>query len=121
MAIAKDEPDVGKTDARSDHWGKFDEKADDGFFLGYSLVARVFKREMASTSVRTNPSLMINSWYHEKPLNQFTRNDDSIPYVPAFDPLSTNNITIPDLITTKPEVISSSPDLPVTDDLPFSS
>ncbi|GKA99329.1 hypothetical protein Tco_0827266 [Tanacetum coccineum] len=41
MAIAEDEPDVGKTDARS-----------------------------------------------EKPLNQFTRNDDSIPYVPAFDPVA---------------------------------
>ncbi|GKE21619.1 retrovirus-related pol polyprotein from transposon TNT 1-94 [Tanacetum coccineum] len=76
---------------------------------------------MTSTSVRTNPSLMINSWYQEKPLNQFTRNDDSIPYVPVFDPLSTNNITVPHLITTTPEIISSSPDLPVTDDLPFFS
>ncbi|GJR16141.1 retrovirus-related pol polyprotein from transposon TNT 1-94 [Tanacetum coccineum] len=26
-----------------DHLGKFDEKADDGFFLGYSLVAKAFK------------------------------------------------------------------------------
>nr|GEV63063.1 retrovirus-related Pol polyprotein from transposon TNT 1-94 [Tanacetum cinerariifolium] len=26
-----------------DHLGKFDEKADDGFFLGYSLVAKVFR------------------------------------------------------------------------------
>ncbi|GJW98640.1 hypothetical protein Tco_0180448 [Tanacetum coccineum] len=27
----------------TDHLGKFDEKADDGFFLGYSLVAKAFK------------------------------------------------------------------------------
>ncbi|GJX37569.1 retrovirus-related pol polyprotein from transposon TNT 1-94 [Tanacetum coccineum] len=26
-----------------DHLGKFDEKADDGFFLGYSLVAKAFR------------------------------------------------------------------------------
>ncbi|GJS54362.1 hypothetical protein Tco_0627724 [Tanacetum coccineum] len=26
-----------------DHWGKFDEKADDGFFLGYSPVAKAFR------------------------------------------------------------------------------
>ncbi|GKC33509.1 retrovirus-related pol polyprotein from transposon TNT 1-94 [Tanacetum coccineum] len=51
-----------------------------------------------------------------KTLNHYTSYDD---YVPAFDPLSTNNITIPDLITPTTKIISSSsesPDSPVTDD-----
>ncbi|GKA31507.1 retrovirus-related pol polyprotein from transposon TNT 1-94, partial [Tanacetum coccineum] len=73
-----------------DHMGKFDEKVDDGFFLGYSLVAKVFRvfnikekkwkkpimlplvkmmkqflnpaqRVMKSTSMKIDPSLMMNS------------------------------------------------------------
>nr|GEW16631.1 retrovirus-related Pol polyprotein from transposon TNT 1-94 [Tanacetum cinerariifolium] len=73
-----------------DHLGKFDEKADDGFFLGYSLVAKAFKvfsirrqemeetfhvtfsdddeaisqtstEVMLSTSMKLTPSLMMNS------------------------------------------------------------
>ncbi|GJS33583.1 retrovirus-related pol polyprotein from transposon TNT 1-94 [Tanacetum coccineum] len=70
-----------------DHLGKFDEKADDAFFLGYSLVAKAFRvfniirQEMEetyhvkfnelnevitqtnkATSMKRCPFLMINSW-----------------------------------------------------------
>ncbi|GKE98280.1 hypothetical protein Tco_0021631, partial [Tanacetum coccineum] len=34
-----------------------------------------------------------------KPPTQLARNDDALPYVSVFEPLSTNNITIPDTIT----------------------
>ncbi|GJT13572.1 retrovirus-related pol polyprotein from transposon TNT 1-94 [Tanacetum coccineum] len=73
-----------------DHLGKFDEKADDGFFLGYSLVVKAFRvfnirrqemeetvhvtfseddeaisypaqKGMQSTSMKIDPSLMMNS------------------------------------------------------------
>ncbi|GJV48792.1 hypothetical protein Tco_1439004 [Tanacetum coccineum] len=69
-----------------DHLGKFDEKADDGFYLGYSLVAKAFRgsKRHAMAALR-NPS-------------QSTRNDDYLPYVLAFDPLSTNNIIINDSV-----------------------
>ncbi|GJV86645.1 hypothetical protein Tco_1530583 [Tanacetum coccineum] len=43
------------------------------FFLGYSLVAKAFRKKSFSNS----------------------GNDDYLPYVPAFNPLSTNNIIIP--------------------------
>ncbi|GJR69562.1 hypothetical protein Tco_0015627 [Tanacetum coccineum] len=45
--------------------GKFNAKADDGFFLGYSLVAKAFKGVMKSTSMKTDPFLMMNSLYQE--------------------------------------------------------
>nr|GEY70050.1 hypothetical protein [Tanacetum cinerariifolium] len=57
-------------DSTRDHLGKFNEKADDGFFLGEDDES-IFK---SSTD------------------------DDYFPYIPAFDPLSTNNITILDLV-----------------------
>nr|GEY52106.1 retrovirus-related Pol polyprotein from transposon TNT 1-94 [Tanacetum cinerariifolium] len=44
-----------------DHLEKFDEKADDGFFLGYSLVAKAFRKGKQSTLMKTDPSLMMNS------------------------------------------------------------
>ncbi|GJS04212.1 retrovirus-related pol polyprotein from transposon TNT 1-94 [Tanacetum coccineum] len=44
-----------------DHLGKFDEKEDDGFFLGYLFMCRAFRKVMQSTSMRINPSLMMNS------------------------------------------------------------
>ncbi|GJS76264.1 hypothetical protein Tco_0726145 [Tanacetum coccineum] len=50
-----------------------------------------------------------------------TRNDDYLPYVPAFDPLSTNNITIPSIITPithNINPIDDSPDLSVAYDHP---
>nr|GEU64968.1 retrovirus-related Pol polyprotein from transposon TNT 1-94 [Tanacetum cinerariifolium] len=60
-----------------------------------------------------------------KPFNQYTRYDDSISYVPAFNPLSTNNITIiPDPIAPLTEIISHSSESPnslVTNDHPITS
>ncbi|GKE85118.1 hypothetical protein Tco_1558860, partial [Tanacetum coccineum] len=54
-----------------------------------------------------------------KPPTQRTRNDDFLPYVHAFDPLSTNNFTIPDIVTSITHNINlsdESPDLLVADD-----
>nr|GEZ57040.1 hypothetical protein [Tanacetum cinerariifolium] len=66
-----------------DHLGKFDKKADDGLFLGYSLVAKVFsvfnirRQEMKET-------------YHVT----FNEDDEAISQS-TYDPLPTNNINIP--------------------------
>nr|GEY80275.1 hypothetical protein [Tanacetum cinerariifolium]GEY80347.1 hypothetical protein [Tanacetum cinerariifolium] len=110
-----------------DHLGKFDKKADDGFFLGYSSVAKAFRvfnirrQEMEETyhvtfneadEVITQTStegVEINfnknkSFPDDEFLiprinpSQSTRIDDYHLYVPAFDPFYTNNITIPDFI-----------------------
>ncbi|GJV15600.1 hypothetical protein Tco_1360923 [Tanacetum coccineum] len=80
---------VSQTWSSKYHLGKLDEKADDGFFLGYSPVAKALgvfnirrqeiKETYHSMKLMKNPSLCIG-------------NDDHLPYVPAFDPLSTNNI-----------------------------
>ncbi|GJU23640.1 retrovirus-related pol polyprotein from transposon TNT 1-94 [Tanacetum coccineum] len=99
-----------------DHLGKFNEKVDDGFFLRYSLLAKAFRvfnvrrQEMEETFHVTfneadevirqtstegddiifneNRSLLDDEfWVPSKTPTKFTRNDDSIPYVPTFDPI----------------------------------
>ncbi|GKF30055.1 hypothetical protein Tco_0096397, partial [Tanacetum coccineum] len=106
-----------------DHLGKFDEKADDGFFLGYSSVAKDFRvfnirrQEMEKayhvTFSEDNEAISQSSTegdetnFNEKrsfddeflvqrnKVSQCSSNNDYFPYVPAYDPLSTNNINIP--------------------------
>ncbi|GJZ83425.1 retrovirus-related pol polyprotein from transposon TNT 1-94, partial [Tanacetum coccineum] len=56
-----------------DHLGKFDEKADDGFFLGYSLVAKAFRdsispKEHAKLS-HTNNDQVLNEPDHLESAN----------------------------------------------------
>ncbi|GJZ46775.1 retrovirus-related pol polyprotein from transposon TNT 1-94 [Tanacetum coccineum] len=78
------------------HLEKIDEKSDDGFFLGHSSVAkaiRVFnirRKEMEET-------LHLTFSKDDEAISQSsTECDDYFSYVPAYDPLSTNNITILD-------------------------
>ncbi|GKA54742.1 hypothetical protein Tco_0753691 [Tanacetum coccineum] len=89
-----------------DHLGKFDEKADDGFFLN-SLV---LKHSGYSTSEGKKWKKLI-----------MLGKDDYFPYVPAFDLLSTNNITIPNPISPTAHDINStdeSPELSIADEHP---
>ncbi|GJW70807.1 hypothetical protein Tco_0127724 [Tanacetum coccineum] len=91
-----------------DHMGKFDEKANDGFFLGYSLVVKAFRvfnirrQEMEDT-------------YHVT----FSKDDEEISKssIEAFDPLSTNNI----IIQSKPITLSDplTPSDPITPSNPI--
>ncbi|GKA53741.1 retrovirus-related pol polyprotein from transposon TNT 1-94 [Tanacetum coccineum] len=119
-----------------DHLGKFNEKEDDGFFLGYSLVAKAFRffnirrQEMeetfhvtfseddeaiSQTSIEGN-SIKFNE-VSSFPDDEFleprnidtlcTANTEYFPYVPAFDCLSTNShITPPETPT---PLVSSTP------------
>ncbi|GJT53375.1 hypothetical protein Tco_0988429 [Tanacetum coccineum] len=108
-----------------DHLGKFDEKANDGFFLGYSLVAKAFRvfnirrheiKESYHVTFNEADEVITQISIEGDEINfnenmsfpddeflvprinpsQRISNDDYLLYVPAFDPLSTNNITIPD-------------------------
>ncbi|GKE86134.1 retrovirus-related pol polyprotein from transposon TNT 1-94, partial [Tanacetum coccineum] len=88
-----------------DRLGKFDEKADDGFFLGYSSMAKAFRvfnirrQEMGET-------------FHVP----FSEDDEAISqtkyfsYVPAFDRLSTNNHVSSEPIITSSPLVSSTPE-----------
>ncbi|GJR15010.1 retrovirus-related pol polyprotein from transposon TNT 1-94 [Tanacetum coccineum] len=54
-----------------DHLGKFDEKANDGFFLGYSLVAKAFRTTEAlptptTLSQTTNPLAPQDRWSRDR-------------------------------------------------------
>ncbi|GJY99291.1 putative reverse transcriptase domain-containing protein [Tanacetum coccineum] len=133
-----------------DHLGKFDEKDDDAFFLGYSHMAKDFRefnirrKELEETfhvtfneadevirhtgietddiNFNENRSFPYDEFLvSRKPFNQYTWYADSIPYVLAFDPLSTNNITIVlDPITPSTEISNpffKSPYSPVIDDV----
>ncbi|GJV20641.1 retrovirus-related pol polyprotein from transposon TNT 1-94 [Tanacetum coccineum] len=73
-----------------DHLGKFDEKADDGFFLGYSSLAKAFR----VFSIRMQE---MKESYHVT----FSENDDAISQTSteAYYPLSSNNINIPKSVT----------------------
>ncbi|GJS81596.1 retrovirus-related pol polyprotein from transposon TNT 1-94 [Tanacetum coccineum] len=111
-----------------DHLGKSDAKADDGFFLGYSLVAKAFRvfnikrQEMEETNHVTfneddeaisksstegdeinfneNRSFPDDEFLiPRRKVSQCSSIDDCFPYVPSHDSLSTNNISIPDNAT----------------------
>ncbi|GJU03386.1 retrovirus-related pol polyprotein from transposon TNT 1-94 [Tanacetum coccineum] len=108
-----------------DHMGKFDEKADDGFFLSYSLVAKAFRvfnirrQEIEETyhvtfseddeaisksstegdeiNFSENKSFPDDEFpIPRSKVSQCSGKDDYFPYVLVHDPLSTNNITILD-------------------------
>ncbi|GJS79119.1 retrovirus-related pol polyprotein from transposon TNT 1-94 [Tanacetum coccineum] len=111
-----------------DHLGNFYVNADDGFFLGYSLVAKAFRvfnirrQEMEETyhvtfseddeaiSKSCTKGDEINFDENRSfPDDEFlvprnkvslcSGNDDYFPYVPAHDPFFTTNISIPDNVT----------------------
>ncbi|GJX13711.1 retrovirus-related pol polyprotein from transposon TNT 1-94 [Tanacetum coccineum] len=111
--------------------GKFDEKADDGFFLRYSPVAKAFRvfnirrQEMKETyrvtfneanEVITQSSIEGDetNFNENRPFtneellvprnnpSQSIVNDDYLPYVLAFNPFLTNNITILGIVTVTP-------------------
>ncbi|GJW30438.1 retrovirus-related pol polyprotein from transposon TNT 1-94 [Tanacetum coccineum] len=108
-----------------EHLRKFDAKADDGFFLSYSLVAKAFRGfsirrqeieesyhvtiseddETISKSSITGDQINFNEnrsfpddefLVPRNKVSQCSGNDYYFPYVPAYDPLSTNNFSIPD-------------------------
>ncbi|GKC53995.1 retrovirus-related pol polyprotein from transposon TNT 1-94 [Tanacetum coccineum] len=132
-----------------DHLGKFDKKADDAFFLRYYVVDKAFRifnikrQEMewtyhvtfnevdeviTQTSIKgdeinfnVNKSFPNDEFLVPRNPSQSTRNDDYPLYVPAFDPLSTNNIIIPGLVIPTTQDINSpneSPELSIVDDYP---
>ncbi|GKD58417.1 hypothetical protein Tco_1295926 [Tanacetum coccineum] len=105
-----------------DHLGKFDEKADDGFFLGYSLVAtkfRVFnirRQEMEETyhvtfseddeaiyqsntegeAINFNENRSFPDDEFLEPRNKVTQcsgNIEYFPYIHAYETIPKNNIT----------------------------
>ncbi|GJZ11123.1 retrovirus-related pol polyprotein from transposon TNT 1-94, partial [Tanacetum coccineum] len=123
-----------------DHLGKFDEKADDGFFLGYSLVAKAFRvfnivrqeidetfhvtfseyDEAISQTSTEGDAINFNevSFFPDdeflEPRNidtLCTANTEYFPYVPAFDSLSTNNRITSEPITPSE---STTPMVPLT-------
>ncbi|GJU96629.1 retrovirus-related pol polyprotein from transposon TNT 1-94 [Tanacetum coccineum] len=122
-----------------DHLGKFDEKADDGYFLGYSSVAKAFRvfnirrQEMEETfyvtfseddkaisQTSTEGDAINFNKVNSFPDDEFRelRNLDTLcnanteyfPYVPAFDRLSTNNHASPKPIIISSPLISSIPE-----------
>ncbi|GJZ29307.1 retrovirus-related pol polyprotein from transposon TNT 1-94 [Tanacetum coccineum] len=73
-----------------DHIGKFDDKSDDGFFLGYSPIAKDFR----VFNIRRQE---LEESFHVTFISQNSSMSEHFPYIPAYDPLSTNNI-IPETI-----------------------
>ncbi|GJU87669.1 retrovirus-related pol polyprotein from transposon TNT 1-94 [Tanacetum coccineum] len=107
-----------------DHLGKFDEKADDGFFLGYTLVAKAFwvcnirRREMEETvhvtisedneaisqSSTEGDAINFNE-YRSFPNDEFLKprskatqcsgNIEYFPYIPAYENITSTYSPIP--------------------------
>ncbi|GJX62367.1 hypothetical protein Tco_0295267 [Tanacetum coccineum] len=103
----------------TNHLGKFDEQTYDGFFLGYSPVAKAFR---VFNIRRQELEETFHVSFNEA--DEVIRYDDSMSYVPTFDPLSTNTITVPDLITPLTKIINPSSESlhsPVTNDHPVTS
>ncbi|GKF08588.1 hypothetical protein Tco_0042812 [Tanacetum coccineum] len=106
-----------------DHLGKFDEKDNNGFFFGYSLVAKAFRlfniirqdmeetyhvtfseddEAISQSSIKGDDiNFNENRSFHDDEflvqrnnVSQDSGTNNYFPYVPAYDPLSTNNINI---------------------------
>ncbi|GKB43104.1 hypothetical protein Tco_0888046 [Tanacetum coccineum] len=109
---------MGKQPMR-DHLRKFDEKAGDGFFLGYSHVAKslsVFNIRRQEMEETYHVTFSEDDEAVTQSRTERIKKDDHLPYVPAFDPLSTNNITILDTnIVQNLNSPDESPELSVAD------
>nr|GEU89565.1 hypothetical protein [Tanacetum cinerariifolium] len=78
-----------------DHLGKFDENADYGYFLGYSLAAKSFRGD--EINFNEDRSFFDDEFLVSRSkVSQSSGKDDYFPYVLTYVPLSINNITIPD-------------------------
>ncbi|GJX11396.1 retrovirus-related pol polyprotein from transposon TNT 1-94, partial [Tanacetum coccineum] len=87
-----------------DHLGKFDEKVDDGFFLGYSLVAKAFRVFNIRRQEMEEKMMKLSL----KPAQKY------FPYVSAYD-----NITLAVLPTLQNSVTSEEPhEFTIAGDLP---
>ncbi|GJV97556.1 retrovirus-related pol polyprotein from transposon TNT 1-94 [Tanacetum coccineum] len=85
-----------------DHLGKFDKKADDGFFLGYSPMAKAFRISTEGDAINFNEIRSFPDDEFQEPRRKTTQeasNNKHLPYVSAYDPLSSNNINIPKNLT----------------------
>ncbi|GJT24651.1 retrovirus-related pol polyprotein from transposon TNT 1-94 [Tanacetum coccineum] len=71
-----------------DHLGKFDEKADDGFFLGYSLVAKAFK-VTEGDAINFNENRSFSDDEFLEPMSEVTQcpgNTDDVQPSPTIPP-----------------------------------
>ncbi|GKB83546.1 retrovirus-related pol polyprotein from transposon TNT 1-94 [Tanacetum coccineum] len=69
------------------HLGKFDEKANDGFFLGYSLVAKAF-RVTEGDAINFNEKRSFPDDEFLEPRSEVTQcpsNTEYFPYIPAYE------------------------------------
>ncbi|GJZ57880.1 hypothetical protein Tco_0613374, partial [Tanacetum coccineum] len=91
-----------------DHLGKFDEKANDGFFLCYSPLAKAFKTSTEGDTINFDE---VNFFPDDEFLEpkctdtQYSANTKYFPYVQAFDRLSTINSTNLENITSSDSAI----------------
>ncbi|GJZ20758.1 retrovirus-related pol polyprotein from transposon TNT 1-94 [Tanacetum coccineum] len=91
-----------------DHLGKFNEKANDGFFLCYSPMAKAFKTSTEGDTVNFDEvSFFPDDEFLEPKCTdtQYSANTKYFPYVPAFDRLSIINSTILENITSSDSTI----------------
>nr|GEU76335.1 retrovirus-related Pol polyprotein from transposon TNT 1-94 [Tanacetum cinerariifolium] len=78
-----------------DYLGKFDENADYGYFLGYSLVAKAFRGD--EINFNEDRSFLDDEFLVPRSkVSQSSSKNDYFPYVLTYVSLSINNITIPD-------------------------
>ncbi|GJX50941.1 MAK10-like protein [Tanacetum coccineum] len=77
-----------------DHLGKFDEKADDGYFIGYSLVSKpLFRNPFSSTIMRdANPIRTLGDY--SKPSHEGYRNTIELPVGNNVVPLRSDTIRL---------------------------
>nr|GEV46462.1 hypothetical protein [Tanacetum cinerariifolium] len=82
-------------DAR-DQLGKFNEKVDDGFFLGYSLVAKAFSTERDAINFNENRSFPNDKFLEPRTITtQCPRNIEYIPYISTHEKITPTDSLIP--------------------------
>nr|GEV87301.1 hypothetical protein [Tanacetum cinerariifolium] len=88
-----------------DHLGKFDEKDNDGIFLGYSLVAKAFKGN--AISFNKNRSFPENEFIEPRPKNtQCSVNIEYFPYVSVYENITSAVLTM-NMFTDSADILES--------------
>ncbi|GKA46874.1 retrovirus-related pol polyprotein from transposon TNT 1-94 [Tanacetum coccineum] len=99
-----------------DHLGKFDEKADDGFFLDDEAISQI---STEGDAINFNEVISFPDDEFIKPINKetlYTANTEYFPNVPAFDRLSKNLNKNP-----SEPIIVSDPPIPLASQIPEES
>ncbi|GKD95243.1 retrovirus-related pol polyprotein from transposon TNT 1-94 [Tanacetum coccineum] len=92
-----------------DHLGKFDEKADDGYLLGYSLAIKISKPSVDNINIAESKRYPPDEYLHPyEPSQRYQTNSNDVSFIGPYE--------CPELVVLETEVSSDQNDEIINDD-----